>query len=176
MKMVETKYRLVVAGPKGISRRLPKRYDTKEEARAAFRARLGAKFIEEFTVVNYPANKKIAAAMKAKEKDVLAFIRELNREGKLFDPSNISLAWWNALDRLKAKGLIVRFTTKSRFGYPKGYVARGFVVRRRKMYRTKYNRKPFSKVALFHLWKTLKGWGTPEMFGDEKLIGDASTR
>lgn len=172
-EMVETRYRVVVRGKGGKSRRLPTHYGSKKEARAAFRDEPRAKYIEEFQHINYSHFPKTREAQMAMEKRVLDHVKSLNREGRLYKPLLPGMPWWNAMDRLEAKGLLRFYKTRSVYG-PSGYIARGFLVRRGKIYRVKYDRKPFPKVALHWLWARRKHWGVPGMFGDEKLVGEVA--
>jgi len=84
------------------------------------------------TDVKYSNFPKTRAAQKAMEKRVLSYIKTLNRRGEFYTPMLPSVAWWNALDRLRAKGLIRYFKPRNGFPYPRGYVSTVFGVRNRK--------------------------------------------
>lgn len=87
---------------------------------------------------NFP---KVREAQKRNERKALLWVRETNRRGECLDPHILSNATWAALARLEEKGLIVFFRSRSRFGYPRGYVARGFEVRRGQVVKAKKARK-----------------------------------
>ena len=72
------------------------------------------------------ANERIRTAQRENDRAVLAYIRAHNRQEDA--PSmngGMTLAWYNALDRLRARGTI-RY---ARSVYGGGYVARGFGLR-----------------------------------------------
>lgn len=172
-EMIETKY-VVVEARGGLSIRTPDRHGNLKEAGRAFRANPRAKYIEKMTVVNYSTSPKIREAQLRREKDVLDNIKTLNRNGMLYSPVLPSVAWWHAMDRLEAKGLIRYYRTKICWG-ARGYLARGFLVRRGQLYRVNYERDPFPKKALHALWAKRLRWGIPGMFGKETLIGEATS-
>jgi len=123
--------------------------------------------------INYSTNPKTRKEQIANEKRVLTHIKYMNRTGRLYRPLIPSMAWWHAIDRLEVKGLI-RFYKPGNFGVS-GYIARGFVVRRGKIYRVKYNRKFGRRDLLNERWSQGVRWGIPEEYGEETLIGEVRT-
>ncbi len=61
---------------------------------------------------------KIKSSQKSNEREILRRIRQCNRIGRGWNPVNMSIPWWNALDRLVERGE-VRF---DKDGYNYGYV------------------------------------------------------
>lgn len=69
------------------------------------------------------ANQRIKAAMRQNERELLTSIKRYNRNGQAWSNGvayfTMSTAWWNALKRLEAKGLV----EYKKFKYCRGYWA-----------------------------------------------------
>lgn len=72
----------------------------------------------------YSGNPGIRRSQIEKERVFLNLVKQRNRDGEAYRPVVLDLAGHHALDRLEQKGLI-RFA-KSRKGWTRGWVARGF--------------------------------------------------
>ena len=69
------------------------------------------------------ASKRILAAMKANELQVLAAIRRSAKAGRRWQTSvTTPLTWYRAMDRLVERGKIKYVRSKLQYGFNSGYV------------------------------------------------------
>lgn len=68
------------------------------------------------------AYKKIRAAMRQREREVLSAIRRAAKSGERWRPAVLcSLVWYNAIERLEQRGRIRYVRTRRRFYAGSGY-------------------------------------------------------
>lgn len=63
------------------------------------------------------AHERIRTAMAQNERDVMTMVRRVNKNGELYRPMFLTVAWSNALDRLVDKGRIEYVRRKWVGGY-----------------------------------------------------------
>ena len=165
-KMIEEKFVIVYAAGTG-TRRGGRKFDTHGEARRAMKDARNAVRVERVNVVNYSTIPATRAAQLRHESNALAHIQSANAEGECYRPIIDSVRNYHARDRLEAKGLIVWV----RIGWCGGWVARGFVVRRRRFYRV----RPMRRDRL-DAWARREHWGEPGFYGPERPVVVPSRR